>query len=216
MAMFDYKTATQESAREFATNVNLDQLDVSNHFLFQSDAHWPLFERLRNEDPVHFHADSRYGPFWSVTSHDAIKDIEADHHRFSSEPSITIIDATGVAVTGVAGGNSTSFIAMDQPRHDEQRRTVSPVVAPPNLARMEGLIRERVEDILDNLPIGEEFNWVKRVSIELTTRMLATLFDFPYEERSRLTYWSDVAVMGPRSGYVDTWDEARAELQNCL
>ncbi len=216
MAMFDYKTATQESAREFATNVNLDQLDVSNHFLFQSDAHWPLFERLRNEDPVHFHADSRYGPFWSVTSHDAIKDIEADHHRFSSEPSITIIDATGVAVTGVAGGNSTSFIAMDQPRHDEQRRTVAPVVAPPNLARMEGLIRERVEDILDNLPIGEEFNWVKRVSIELTTRMLATLFDFPYEERSRLTYWSDVAVMGPRSGYVDTWDEARAELQNCL
>ena len=214
--MFDYKTATQESAREFATNVNLDQLDVSNHFLFQSDAHWPLFERLRNEDPVHFHADSRYGPFWSVTSHDAIKDIEADHHRFSSEPSITIIDATGVAVTGVARGNSTSFIAMDQPRHDEQRRTVSPVVAPPNLAKMEGLIRERVEDILDNLPIGEEFNWVKRVSIELTTRMLATLFDFPYEERSRLTYWSDVAVMGPRSGYVDTWDEARAELQNCL
>ena len=167
--MFDYKTATQQSAEEFARNANLNQLDVSNHFLFQSDAHWPFFERLRKEDPVHFHRESRYGPFWSITSHDAIKEVDADHHRFSSEPSITIVDGTG--------GPSTSFIAMDQPRHDEQRRTVAPVVAPPNLAKMEGLIRERVEDILNNLPIGKEFNWVKRVSIELTTRMLATLFD---------------------------------------
>ncbi len=206
--MFDYKTATQESAEEFARNANLNQLDVSNHFLFQSDAHWPFFKRLRKEDPVHFHRESRYGPFWAITSHDAIKEVEADHHRFSSEPSITIVDGTG--------GPSTSFIAMDQPRHDEQRRTVAPVVAPPNLAKMEGLIRERVEDILNNLPIGKEFNWVKRVSIELTTRMLATLFDFPYEDRNKLTYWSDVGVMGPRSGYVDTWEEARAELQDCL
>lgn len=206
--MFDYRTATRESAQEFAASADLSQLDVSNHFLFQNDAHWPLFERLREEDPVHFHEDSRYGPYWSITSHDAIKGIEADHHRFSSEPSISIVDAPGA--------ESTSFIAMDPPQHDEQRRTVSPVVAPPNLAKMEGLIRERVEDILDNLPVGEEFNWVQRVSIELTTRMLATLFDFPFEERRKLTYWSDVGVMGPRSGLVDSWEEARAELQNCL
>ncbi len=208
MTFFDYKSATEETARAFATSASLDQLDVSNHFLFQSDAHWPLFKRLRQDDPVHFHSDSRYGPYWSVTSHEAIKDIEADHHRFSSEPSITIVDTPGAS--------STAFISMDQPRHDEQRRTVAPVVAPPNLAKMESLIRGRVEDILDNLPIGEEFNWVQRVSIELTTRMLATLFDFPYEERSKLTYWSDVGVMGPRSGYVDSWEEAQIELQNCL
>ena len=206
--MFDYRTATIESAREFAHGADINQLDVSNHFLFENDSHWPLFERLRTEDPVHFHKDSRYGPYWSITSHQAIKDIEADHHRFSSEPNITITD--------VPDGASSSFIAMDQPQHDEQRSTVSPVVAPRNLANMENLIRERAADILDNLPVGEEFNWVQSVSIELTTRMLATLFDFPYEERRKLTYWSDVGVMGPRSGLVDTWEEAGAELQKCL
>ena len=78
MTFFDYKSATEETARAFATSASLDQLDVSNHFLFQSDAHWPLFKRLRQDDPVHFHSDSRYGPYWSVTSHEAIKDIEAD------------------------------------------------------------------------------------------------------------------------------------------
>jgi cytochrome P450 len=206
--MFDYRNATLDSAKAFARDADLSQLDVSNHFLFQQDAHWPLFERLRQEDPVHYHAESRYGPYWSVTSHEAIKLIDADHHRFSS--------ASGIGIVDNPGSESSSFIAMDQPKHDVQRATVSPVVAPPNLAKMESLIRERVIEILDGLPIGKEFNWVERVSIELTTRMLATLFDFPFEDRSKLTYWSDIGVMGPKSGYVSSWQEAMAELQNCL
>jgi cytochrome P450 len=56
------------------------------------------------------------------------------------------------------------------------------------------VIRERVAEILDRLPIGETFDWVDRVSIELTTGMLATMFDFPWEERRKLTYWSDMAT----------------------
>ena len=208
MPMFDYRNATRESAQEFANSADLDELDVSNHFLFQQDAHWPLFERLRKEDPVHYHSDGRYGPFWSITSHAAIKDIDTDHKRFSSAKGIGIVDSPGA--------ESSSFISMDSPKHDGQRATVSPVVAPPNLAKMEGMIRSHVEEILDSLPIGKEFNWVQNVSIELTTRMLATLFDFPFEDRSKLTRWSDIGTIGPRSGHVSSWEEAGAELQNCL
>jgi cytochrome P450 len=87
-----------------------------------------------------------------------------------------------------------SFIRMDPPRHDDQRRVASPIVAPNNLANMEGLIRERTRIVLDALPRGKEFDWVEEVSIKLTTMMLATLFDFPFEERAKLTYWSDVAI----------------------
>ena len=93
--------------------------------------------------------------------------------------------------------NVSMFIAMDPPTHDVQRRTVSPIVAPSNLANLEALIRQRTRTILDDLPIGESFNWVDRVSIELTTMMLATLFDFPFEERRKLTRWSDVATAVP-------------------
>jgi cytochrome P450 len=208
MLMFDYRNATRESAQEFADSAGLDQLDVSNHFLFQQDAHWPLFERLRQEDPVHYHSDSRYGPFWSITSHAAIKEIDSDHKRFSSAKGIGIVDSPGA--------ESSSFISMDPPKHDTQRAAVSPVVAPPNLAKMEGLIRSHVEEILDGLPVGKEFNWVEHVSIELTTRMLATLFDFPFEDRSKLTRWSDIGTIGPRSGFISTWEEAGVEMQNCL
>jgi len=86
------------------------------------------------------------------------------------------------------------FIAMDPPKHDEQRKVVSPIAAQPNLDGWESLIRERTCKVLDGLPRGETFDWVDRVSIELTGMMLATLFDFPQEERRKLTYWSDIAT----------------------
>jgi cytochrome P450 len=211
----EYKTVDPERARQYALSTSLDGLDVSNFYLFQSDAIWPFFERLRDEAPVHYHKDSRYGPYWSVTKHALIKEIDSDHERFSSARNITIQD-TQVANEPEPEVDASSFIAMDPPKHDEQRRVVSPVVAPPNLAKMEGLIRSRVIEILENLPRDEEFNWVDRVSIELTTQMLATLFDYPFEERRKLTFWSDVATGGPRSGLVSSWEETREALDECL
>jgi cytochrome P450 len=208
----DYKQVDPERARQYAAITDLDGLDVSNFYLFQSDAIWPFFERLRNESPIHYHKDSRYGPYWSITRHAHIKEVDSDHMRFSSARSITIQDAPDVE----SDVDTSSFIAMDPPKHDEQRRVVSPVVAPPNLAKMESLIRSRVIAILDGLPRNEEFNWVEKVSIELTTQMLATLFDFPFEDRRKLTFWSDVATGGPRSGLVDTWEETREALDDCL
>jgi cytochrome P450 len=110
------------------------------------------------------------------------------------------------------GGGPTMFIAMDPPKHDVQRKTVSPAVSPTNLAVMEPLIRERAASILDSLPIGEEFDWVDKVSMELTAMTLATLFDMPQQDRRRLTRWSDVVMAQPGHGVVDTWEQKRAEM----
>ena len=187
-----------------AYELPLDQLDVSNWHLFEQDAIWPYFERLRKEDPVHYHADSRYGPFWSVTKFDDIKAVDSNHKQFSSEPSIGIQDMPSDFTTPM-------FIAMDQPKHDEQRKTVSPIVGPRNLAGFEALIRERVGRVLDDLPTGEAFNWVDRVSIELTTQMLATLFNFPFEERRKLTAWSDMTT-----DTTMTVEQRRAAMLECL
>jgi len=207
--MFDYVQSDLAAARDFAFSADIDELDVSNFHLFKQETFEPFFERLRRDDPVHYRADSRYGPYWSITRYRHIKEIDADHQRFSSQDNITIIDAADEF-------QFEQFIAMDPPKHDEQRKVVAPVVGPRNLAQMEPLIRSRVADILDGLPVGAEFNWVQRVSVELTTQMLATLFDFPFEERHKLTYWSDVSTLGPRSGLVGSWAETRQEMMNCL
>jgi cytochrome P450 len=105
---------------------------------------------------------------------------------------------------------------MDPPKHDHQRRAVQGVVAPLNLKKLESVIRERAAKILDGLPVGVEFDWVEKVSIELTTQMLATLFDFPFEDRNKLTYWSDITTAIPGGGIVDTHEERWEALQDCL
>lgn len=193
----------------------LDKIDVSRPELFRADSWQPWFARLRKEAPVHHIGDSPNGAFWSVTRHDLIKQVDTNHQVFSSEVGgISIIDEQGNIEEG---GGIDNFIAMDPPRHDEQRKTVSPSVAPSNLAKLEPLIRERVTDILDKLPVGETFNWVDKVSIELTSRMLATLFDFPYEDRRKLVHWSDITTDVPGvTGKESTDMEGRqAELMEC-
>ena len=192
----------------------LEQLDVSNPVLYRDDTWQPCFEQLRREAPVHYLGDSPNGAFWSVTTHDLIKRVDSKHALFSSEVGGISIDDP--EPTEAAGGGAYNFIRMDPPEHDRQRAAVAPSVAPANIAKLESLIRERAGDILDNLPIGEPFNWVKRVSIELTSRMLTTLFDFPYEERHRLIEWSDVATARPLLTGEDSDPAARQRaLQDC-
>jgi len=144
------------------------------------------------------------GPFWSVTSHQLIKEVDTNHQIFSSEEKgIAIVDPY-VAEEGQIQGKN--FIAMDEPEHMQQRKAVAPTVQPRNLAELEPVIRERAIDILEKLPVGETFNWVQEVSIELTARMLATLFDFPYEDRHKLVHWSDLATNVPEVTGDDSID----------
>ncbi len=186
-----------EEAREAAYAEPLETLDPAQPALFQANAMWPYFERLRREDPVHYTAESEFGPYWSITKYHDIVAIDTNHQVFSS-------DFAKGGIT-IGGGQANfdplpMFIAMDPPKHDVQRKAVSPAVAPNALAEMAPQIRERAAGILDGLPIGEEFDWVDLVSKELTAMTLATLFDAPQEDRRKITYWSDVVTAAPMPG----------------
>lgn len=195
-------------------SIPLREIDVSDTELWVTDTHWDYFARLRREDPVHFCAQSSFGPYWSVTKFDDIVAVEKNTEVFSSEPNITITDPRPHALAQNSG-----FISMDDPRHGAHRKAVQPVSSPRNLRTFEPLVRERVCRILDSIPVGETFDWVDLVSIELTTGMLATMFDFPWEERRKLTFWSDMATTLTREQLEDrglTVAERDAALLDCL
>ena len=187
----------------------IDQINVANPFLFEADQQGGWFKRLRDEAPVHYCPDSFFGPYWSVTRYEDIMAVDTNHGEYSSEPSITLADPAPDFTLPM-------FIAMDRPKHDQQRSVVNPVVGADKLRHFEPIIRRRTREVLDELPVGETFNWVDQVSIELTTRMLATLFDFPFEQRRKLTRWSDVATAVPGMGIVESEEQRREELFECL
>ncbi|MBX3023586.1 cytochrome P450 [bacterium] len=192
--------------------IPLERIDVSDSELFETDTHWGYFERLRREDPVHYCARSDFGPFWSVTRYDDVLHVEKHPEIFSSAHSIVLGDPPPEFPL------EAGFITMDGARHDAHRKVVQPVAAPRNIGFLEPLMRARIAEILDGLPVGETFDWVDRVSIEVTTCMLATLFDFPYEQRRKLTFWSDMATASPAGvGAVGvTEEERRVALMECL
>ena len=202
-------TAAEALLQQDPWTASLESFDPAQPELFAADAHWEWFRRLRQEDPVHYIDNEEFGPYWSVTRYDDIMTVDTTHEIYSSEPGITLRDQP-------EDFQLPMFIAMDEPEHSRQRSAVNPVVGSRNLPNFAELIRRRTREVLDDLPDNETFNWVDAVSIELTTRMLATLFAFPYEERARLTRWSDVATALPGMGVVVDEEQRRAELLECL
>jgi cytochrome P450 len=196
-----------------AEELPLDEIDVSDPELYRQDVWQPYFRRLRRDAPVHHCPKSPIGPFWSVTTHKDIIDVEVRHRTFSSSSAlggITLRDRP-------AELELPMFIAMDPPKHEAQRKVVQPIVSPDNLNNFEGLIRSRIRATLDALPLAETFDWVDSVSIELTAQMLATLFDFPFEDRRKLSYWSDVTTAIPVPGGVVESEQQREQIfRECL
>jgi cytochrome P450 len=192
-------------------SIPLDDIDVSDPQLYENDAHWPYFERLRKEAPIHYCKDSLFGPYWSITRYADIMAIEKDTQTYSSFPAVVMGDQDPEFTV-------EQFIALDPPKHDSQRKAVTAAVSPKSLSQLEPVIRRRVAGIMSELPVGEQFDWVERVSIELTTQMLATLFDFPFERRSKLTFWSDMATSSEEIAGDDSVSAAdrQAALQECL
>ncbi|MCC6919164.1 MAG: cytochrome P450 [Alphaproteobacteria bacterium] len=204
-------TADRPAAkRGEAWSVPLETLDPSEGTLYQRGLLHGYLKRLRQEDPVHWSPTGPSGPFWSITKFNDIVAIDSNHKLFSSERDITVGDQMPEFAP-------TNFIAADPPRHDVQRRSVTPAVAPQRLADLAALIRERTAAVLDSLPRGEVFDWVDKVSIELTTQFLATLFDFPWEDRRLLPYWSDITTSSEQTGNTTLPAEERQKvLMECL
>src|SRR3982751_1548312 len=202
----------QEAARDRAYSTPLEEFNPGDPELFRSDSFWPYFDRLRKEAPVHYCKDSLFGPYWSITKYNDIMDIETNHSVFSSAAYLG-----GITIRDVAPDlRRESFIAMDQPRHSAQRKTVAPMFTPTHLDQLAVNIRKRSAECLDHLPRKDVFDWVDHGSIELTAQMLAVLFDFPWEDRRKLTRWSDVAttIPGP-AGLVPTEEARQSELLEC-
>ncbi len=164
---------------------------------------------------MHYCANSPFGPYWSITKHRDIMHVDTNHQLFSSAGTVVIDDQY------FSGGNTenetrkTSFLFMDPPLHTEPRKAVSPALSPANIQKMQDGVRMRTQSLLDSLPEGETFDWVPEVAVELTLRMLAILFDFPFEERHKLLYWSNVQVGFPGDGVVESWQHRSDVLKEC-
>jgi cytochrome P450 len=200
-------------------SIPLEKIDPAHPSLFEAHTMMPYFERLRTEDPVHLTEDSMFGPYWNITKYKDVMYVDTHHDQFSSD-----IMNGGIRLGGRPNRDidTTSmfhlpmFIMQDPPKHDDQRKVITPMFTPKHLQGLKELIRTRAGMILDGLPRNEEFNWVRSVSVELTGQMLATLFDIPQEDRHKLIYWSDTVENLGNPDFFETPEEGFQELFKCF
>jgi cytochrome P450 len=214
--MDDGSLEFREAAAAEAWTTPIEALNPAQTDLFVNDAMWPVFDRLRKESPVHWTPrGDEYDGFWSVTRYQDIMAVDTNHEVFSSADGI-VLQSLEAKAESEKRPRGNSFIAMDPPGHDIQRKTVSPAVAPHNLQAMAPIIRAEAGKILDSLPIGQEFDWVDLVSKELTAMTLATLFDYPQAKRRELTFWSDMFTNAPGFGPAKSWEHKREQADACF
>ena len=205
------------SASEKVSQIPASGFDMARPELFASEDVLDMFKVLREEDPVHYAENKQFGPMWHVTRYEDCIAVDTDHKRFSSSDQyggIQIDDE--IARPAVEGFAISAFITKDQPDHAPIRKSVQPIASPPALDNFRDLIWQRTDSVLDSLPEGKAFNWVEKVSIELTTQMLATLFDFPFEDRHLLTYWSDMTTAMEGSDHFPGQEKRVQALLECL
>lgn len=185
-----------EDALPYQVNEAPHPWDVSIPEIYAEDRWQPIFKEMREKAPINKIVGSGFGDYWNITTLKPIQHVEALPDIYSSSfehGGITIVPSEADFLPSGERIVMPMFIAMDRPKHTEERRVVAPAFTPAEMVRMTDEIRQRTGEVLDSLPVGQEFDWVDKVSIELTTGMLAILFDFPWADRRKLTEWSDWA-----------------------
>jgi len=167
------------------------KLDVGRMEVFNEDRWQAVFRDMREQAPINKVTGSIVGDYWNVSTHKAIQHVESFPELYSSS---YIHGGISIAEPPKGAAHNVSlpmFIAMDRPDHTPRRRTIANTMTPAEMVRLSAEIRDRTGRVLDALPVGEQFDWVSRVSVDLTTSMLAILFDFPRRDSHLLSFWSD-------------------------
>ena len=180
----------------YAVNSAPHDWDVIVPEIYTEDRWQAPFKDMREKAPINKITGSDFGSYWNVSTLKAIQHVEALPDIYSSSfehGGITILADDDLQIPEAERIIMPMFIAMDRPKHTQERRVVAPAFTPAEMTRMSVEIRRRTGEVLDSLHVGKAFDWVDLVSIELTTGMLALLFDFPWADRRKLTEWSDWA-----------------------
>lgn len=193
-------------AKNYELSINLASLN-----LFEDHGHHAIFKQLRSDEPVYLQSGHPvHGDFWNLTRYDDIQFADSHPELFSSQGSVVLEDQD-------ENFPLPMFIAMDRPKHTEYRSTFAPAFTSKAISELEPLIRLRTRRVIESLPINTPFDWVEQVSIELTSQMLATLFNFPLDDRKKLIRWSNVATATQENNeIVRDQIQRQAELMECL
>jgi cytochrome P450 len=176
-----------------------DDVDLTDLDRFAEGFPYHVFDALRRESPVWFHPATPHSPggegFWVLSRYADIVDAAADGQTFSSETGgaragggTTLEDMPAGALVGVL------LNMMDDPRHAQFRRLLTPSVAPRVLQRIESDLRVRAVGIVEAALAKRDCDFLVDVAAELPLQVVAQLVGVPQQDRHALMNWANVTL----------------------
>ncbi len=150
-----------------------------------------IFTFMRKKDPVSWVEPEDYRPFWAITKHEDIIEIEKQNEIFINDPRTTLMDIpTEDAIKEFTGGNHLlvrTLVHMDNPDHQIYRSLTQKWFAPPNLESLKKDIRniakEYVNKMIDH---GSECDFAKDVAIFYPLRIIMSILGVPKEDEPKM------------------------------
>jgi len=150
-----------------------------------------VFARMRAEEPVAWVDPQGFRPFWSITKHADIMEIERQNERFINDPRTTLAtEADEEAVKRFTGGSHLllrTLVHMDNPDHAAYRRLTQGWFMPANLKKLEASVGALATEFVDRMEgMGGECDFVKDVAVWYPLRVIMTILGVPREDEPRM------------------------------
>ena len=150
-----------------------------------------IFTFMRREDPVSWVEPDQFRPFWAITKHEDIIEIEKQNELFINDPRTTLMDIpTEDAIKEFTGGSHLlvrSLVHMDNPDHQLYRSLTQKWFAPPNLESLKKDIRNIAKEYVNKMvDHGNECDFAKDVAIFYPLRVIMSILGVPKEDEPRM------------------------------
>ena len=177
-----------------------DDVDLSDLDVFEHNEAWPLFDVLREQEPLHWNPEpSPNHGFWALTRHSDIAVVTRDEDTFSSEvggANLEELDDEQIEVR-------KSMLETDGARHWALRRLLQHQFTPRGLVGYETFLRGLTRTTVDAALAKGEFDFVKEVSADFPIRVLARMLDVPDDHTDQLIEWGNRMVGNTDPDYAD-------------
>lgn len=163
------------------------------------DARWATsvpfdaFDRLRRDDPVHWHPESDGAGFWAITRHADVQAVSRDAATFSSEVGGTMIDDVPEEVLAQM---RMSIINMDPPQHARYRKIVARAFSPKVIARLMDEIDRRAVAVVDDVCERGSCEFVDDIAARVPIQTICRMIGLDPDEWPRMLELSKALVSG--------------------
>jgi cytochrome P450 len=164
--------------------VSITAPPLSDPAFYAADPH-ATYERLRAEDPVHWHTE---GEFWALSRHADVVAVSRDPATFCSSKGVLMEDRK----RGVMGADSILF--LDPPRHQQLRNLVARGFHPRQVNALEPRVRALADRLLDRIEPGQEVDWVEAMAVHLPIQVIADMLGIPHSDIEQFRVWSDALI----------------------